>query len=158
MLAAAAIVMLAITREGSEIVLYLSGLLQQEQHVQAVLMGSGVGFGIGLSIGFLLFYGLQGLPPLWGRRATTFLLALFAGNMLSQAVLLLIQADWLPANQALWDSSGWLSEKSPMGQLLYALIGYEATPSLWQVLAYLFGFLGVLGVVFQLRRQLAQGR
>jgi high-affinity iron transporter len=144
---AAAIVMLAITREGSEIVLYLGGQIRQEQHLQAVLMGSGLGFGIGLSVGFLLFYGLLGLSPAWGWRAAGLLLALFAGNMLSQSVMQLTQADWLPATQALWDSSTWLPENSVLGQLLYALLGYEATPSGWFVLAYLLGFTAVIAVI-----------
>ena len=147
LLAAAAIVTLAITREGSEIVLYLSGLIQQKDHLQAVLMGSGVGFGIGLSIGYLMFYGLLGLAPRWAACATSFLLALFFGNMLSQAVMQLTQADWLPASQALWDSSSWLPEQTVLGQLLYALIGYEATPPPLYVLAYLAGFLGVFTVI-----------
>lgn len=147
LLTAAAIVMLAITREGSEIVLYLSGLIRQRDHVRAVLMGSGVGFGIGLSIGFLMFYGLLGLAPRWAARTSAFLLALFSGNMLSQAVMQLIQADWLPADGALWDSSAWLPEHSVLGQLLYALMGYEATPPLLYVLAYLAGFLGVVTVI-----------
>jgi high-affinity iron transporter len=154
---AAAIIMLAITREGSEIVLYLGGLVQQQDHLQAVLMGATLGFGIGLSIGFLLFYGLLGLKPRWGERAATFLLALFAGNMLSQAVMQLTQADWIPATQALWDSSNWLPEQSILGQLLYALVGYESTPSLWHVLAYLVGFGAVIVVVVLFRPKLGPG-
>ena len=145
-LSAALIVMLAVTREGSEIVLYLSGLVRQEDKLQVVLMGSGLGMGIGLSIGFLLFYALLGLSTRTNLRLSVILLAMFAGNMLSQAVLQLIQADWLPSSQPLWDSSNWLSEQSVFGQLLYALVGYEATPSSWQVWSYLLGFLLVLGV------------
>jgi high-affinity iron transporter len=151
LMVAAAIIMLAITREGSEIVLYLGGLMQQQEHLQAVLMGAILGFGIGLSIGFLLFYGLMGLRSGWGERAATFLLALFAGNMLAQAVMQLTQADWIPATQPLWDSSNWLPEQSIFGQLLYALVGYESTPSLWHVLAYLVGFGAVIVVVMLIR-------
>jgi high-affinity iron transporter len=147
LLMATAIVTLAITREGSEIVLYLSGLIRQKDHLQAVLMGSGLGFGIGLSIGFLVFYGLLGMVPRWAMRASGFLLAIFSGNMLSQAAMLLIQADWLPANRTLWDSSAWLPEHSVLGQLMYALIGYEATPPLLYGLAYVAGFTGVLAVI-----------
>lgn len=147
MLAAAVIVMLAVTREGSEIVLYVSGLIQQADHLQAVWMGTSLGLGIGISVGCLLYYGLLGLPPRWGRRVSIFLLALFAGNMLSQAVMLLAQADWIPSTQAVWDSSAWLPEQNLVGQLLYALVGYEATPSLWQVMAYLAGFVLVAIVV-----------
>jgi len=141
---AAAIVMLAITREGSEIVLYLSGLIQQGDHLQATLIGSGLGFGIGLSIGFLMFYLLLGMSHTWGLRLAIFLLALLAGNMLAQAVMQLTQADWIPSTQALWDSSAWLPEQTVTGQLLYALVGYEATPTAYFLLAYSVGFIGVL--------------
>ncbi|HET6564755.1 MAG TPA: FTR1 family protein [Xanthomonadales bacterium] len=147
LLAATAIVMFTVSREGSEIVLYLSGLIRQKDHVQAVLMGSGVGLGIGLSIGFLMFYGLLGLTSRWGERLTAFLLALFSGNMLSQAAMQLIQADWLPAGQPMWDSSAWLPEHTVLGQLLYALVGYEATPPGWYVAAYAVGFIAVVAAI-----------
>jgi high-affinity iron transporter len=147
MLTATGIVILTLSREGSEIVLYLSGLLRQKDHIQAVLMGSGVGFGIGLSIGFLMFYGLLGLAPKWASRVAAFLLALFSGNMLSQAAMQLIQADWLSSGQPLWDSSAWLPEQTVLGELLYALVGYEATPPAWYVLSYGIGFVGVAIII-----------
>ncbi len=151
MLAAAMIIMLAVTREGSEIVLYIGGLIQQVEHLQAVWMGTSLGLGIGISIGVLLYYGLLGLPRRWGQSVSFFLLALFAGNMLSQAVMLLTQADWIPSTRPVWDSSAWLPEQDLMGQLLYALVGYESTPSFWQVLAYVAGFVGVAAVVILAR-------
>jgi len=64
--------------------------------------------------------------------------------MASQAILLLNQADWLPFTPTAWDSSGLLSESSVLGQLAYALIGYEATPSIMQVSAYLLGLFFVI--------------
>jgi high-affinity iron transporter len=44
----------------------------------------------------------------------------------------------------LWDSSAWLPEHSVAGRLLYALIGYESSPSAAQVVSYLAGTLAVL--------------
>lgn len=137
---------LAITREGSEILVFLGGFIGQQQSMRAVLTGSGIGFGIGVSTGFLLFYGLLALGSSgarWGRALPLALLALFCGNMLSQAALQLVQADWLPATATLWDSSGWLSEQSVVGRLLYALVGYESRPSVVQAVAYLAGLLAV---------------
>lgn len=72
------------------------------------------------------------------------LLCLIAGNMGSQVVLLLTQADWLPYTPIAWDSSSALPENSVVGYLLYALIGYEATPSMLQVGIYLFGIALIL--------------
>ena len=138
---------LAITREGSEIFLYLGGFFQGSPHWKSVLSGSALGFGIGLSIGTLLFFTLRGLSIKWGLRLSVLLLAMFAGNMLSQAALQLTQADWITASGAYWDSSAWLSEQSITGKLLYASLGYESTPSAVQVVAHVSGTLIVLFLV-----------
>ena len=141
---AAGAVALAITREGSEILIYLGGFLQQEEHFHTIVAGSSIGFSIGLSIGILIYYGLLNLPTRWRLLTPVILLALFAGNMLSQAVLQLTQADWIHSTRAIWDTSDWLPENSIPGQSLYALIGYEATPSAAQVIAYIGGMVLVL--------------
>jgi high-affinity iron transporter len=137
-------ILLAITREGSEIMVYLGGFLGQDEKVQAVLVGSAIGFGIGVSVGLLAFYGLLALGDRRGRWFVLALLALFCGNMLAQSALQLTQADWLQAGPTLWDSSDWLPEQSIAGHLLYALLGYESSPSMAQALAYLAGVVAVL--------------
>ena len=141
---AAAAVALAITREGSEILLYLGGFLQQQEYFRTVMVGSSIGFSIGFSIGILLYYGLSSLPVRWRLDAAVILMALFAGNMLAQAVLQLTQADWIPSTRAFWDTSQGLPENSFLGQLLYALVGYEATPSAAQLIAYAAGVILIL--------------
>jgi len=77
----------------------------------------------------------------------TALIALVAAGMAGEVARLLIQADWLPAQEALWDTSGWLPEDSVPGQILYALIGYEATPSPLQAAFYFGGLLLLLALV-----------
>jgi high-affinity iron transporter len=138
-------VLLAITREGSEIMVYLGGFLAGREGTGR-LIGSALGFGIGVSVGLLTFYGLLALGGRRGRWVPVALLALFSGNMLAQAALQLNQADWLQAGPTLWDSSAWLPEQSIPGHLLYALLGYESSPSLTQVVAYLAGVATVLAV------------
>lgn len=142
---------MAITREGSEIFLYLNGALQQEENMRTILIGSGIGFSIGASMGILLFYGLTGLPRRGGLAISVLVLALFAGNMLSQSTLQLTQADWMPSLQPAWDTSAWMPENSITGQLLYALVGYEATPSAIQITSYLAGVLLVCIVAMNAR-------
>lgn len=132
-------VSLAITREGSEIFIYIGGVINQPSHVQPTLAGSGIGAGIGISAGILIYYSLLGLPTKKITQSSLLLLALVGGNMTSQATLLLTQADWLPYSKIIWDSSTLLPENSVVGHLLYALIGYEATPSLFQFVSYLCG-------------------
>lgn len=133
----AVVVALAIMREGSEIVLYMMGIMGQPEAVSPVVLGGLLAAGIGVSCGILLYYALAAASFSVALRIALALLALFTGNMASQAVLLLTQADWLPFTEELWDSSTWLPEYSITGQLLYALVGYEATPSLLQAMAYL---------------------
>lgn len=137
----AGVVMFAIVREGSEIIQYIGGIAGQDGNFSPVVLGGAIGAGIGVSTGVLLFYGLVSLSVNWSFRASLILLCLIAGNMGSQAVLLLTQADWLPYTPIAWNTSNGLPETSIFGQLLYALIGYEATPSMLQVAIYLFGIL-----------------
>ena len=145
------IVMLAIVREGSEIIQYVGGIAGQEENFTPVVLGGFIGAGIGVSTGVLLFYGLISLSANWSFRISLGLLCLIAGNMGSQAVLLLNQADWLPYTPIAWNSSSALPEDSIVGHLMYALIGYEATPSILQVSIYLLGI--VLIVISPLFRK-----
>ncbi|MAM69543.1 MAG: hypothetical protein CMP91_00175 [Gammaproteobacteria bacterium] len=138
------LVSLGIIREVSEIIIYAQGILSNPENYSPVLLGSLIAIGIGASSGIILYYVLINLHGLWGLRICLILLALFAGNMASQASLLLIQADWLPYTVELWDSSALLPEYSVTGQLLYALIGYEANPSLLQVCVYIGAVLLIL--------------
>ena len=141
---AAAAVALVITREGSETLIYLGGFFGQKEYFQTVMTGSAIGFSIGMSLGILLYYGLMSLPGNWRLDASVILLAIFAGNMLSQATLQLTQADWISSTQAFWDTSDWVPESSTLGKSLYALVGYEATPSAAQLIASILGMVLVL--------------
>jgi high-affinity iron transporter len=37
----------------------------------------------------------------------------------------------------IWDTSSFISEQSTVGQVMFAMMGYEATPTLLQVLVYI---------------------
>ncbi len=143
------IIMLAVIREGQEIMLYLGGFFSSGKHLQQVTMGSIIGFGIGASSGILLFYGLVGLPATWTKPVSLTLLALFAGTMLSQSALQLTQVDWIEQTAPLWDSSALLAEDSLLGELLYALVGYESKPTAAQVVSYIAGVCLVLIAAFR---------
>jgi len=130
------IVLLAIIREGSEIILYLTGVTSESENVVPVLSGSVIGAGIGLSCGVILYYTLSNLRQAWAFRMCLILLAFICGNMASQIVMLLSQADLLPYTPIAWDTASLLPENSIPGRLLYAFIGYEATPSILQAVCY----------------------
>lgn len=136
-----AVVACAIVREGSEIILYLQGIMQQPQNVTPVMLGALMAAGIGGSSGLLLYFVVCSFPAVIALRLTLLVLALFAGNMAAQATQLLTQADWLPYTAELWNSASVISEESLTGRVLYALVGYEANPSLLQVIAYVAALL-----------------
>lgn len=138
------IVLLALVREGSEVILYLNGVMSQAENTIPVLSGGVVGTGIGVSTGVFLYYSLISLNQYWSARVCVLLLALLAGNMASQIVMLLSQADWVPYTAEAWNSSSVVPESSLPGRLLYALIGYESTPSILQVACYSLAVLSIL--------------
>jgi high-affinity iron transporter len=132
----AAAVSLAVVREGSEILIYVAGFMGAQNFFVNVGIGSIIGACIGLSAGVLLYYLLLMQPVGRSRLAIQILLGLIGAGMSAQASRLLIQADWISVNGAFWDTSSVLSEDSIAGQLLYALIGYEASPSAIEVIIY----------------------
>jgi len=136
-------VALGVIREVSEIILYMNGVLAIAVNVTPAILGTVMAAGIGISSGIVLYFLILSLHVIWSYRLCMFLLAFFAGNLASQAVLLLTQADWLPFTPQLWDSSGLIPEYSVTGQLLYALVGYEANPSLLQVVVYTVSALSI---------------
>ena len=129
-------VALAMVREGSEIVVYITGFATAEEHRTAVFAGSAIGAGIGLSLGVLMFSALRALDRKLALTTCLVLLCLIGSGMVMQSTMLLEQVDWLPAGQALWDSSGVINEQSIAGQLLYAVFGYESSPSGIQAVLY----------------------
>ena len=131
-----AAVLLAVVREGSEIMIYLSGFMRLPDQLTSVLAGSAIGAGIGMSVGAVFYFALLNLSRRAAELTGGVLLVLVAGGMVAQASQLLIQADWLPSQYPPWDSTWLVDEQTVTGQLLYALVGYEATPTPLQFGAY----------------------
>lgn len=147
----------AVIREGTEVIIYYSAFRQNAEFIFSVVLGGLIGAAIGVSLGAVFFYGIRSRSRSVQYYLGVILLAFVASNMMSQATLLLTQADWLPSYAPLWDSSGWLKEESTLGQLLYALIGYEATPSIIQVIAYFGGFLLLMFVAWVGKKKVYRG-
>lgn len=130
------VVAIAVTREGMEVFIFIYGFSTIPAELLSVLVGGAMGAGIGISLGVLIFYGLINLPRRLGMSVPLFLLALIAAGMASQAVVYLTQGGMVDARLPVWDTSSWISESSVTGQLLYALLGYEATPAASQLVLY----------------------
>lgn len=136
-----ACVFTAITREGYEIVIYVSGFIGEPNTLLPVAIGSIIGAGIGMSIGAIFYYALTSIEKYRSVKVYSYSLILVASGLLLQASMLLTQADILPSHGSVWDTSGLISEYSITGQMLYALLGYEATPTLAQVAIYIGGIM-----------------
>ena len=131
------VVAIAVLREGSEVVLFLYG--QAASGASPLEIAGGIALGIvgGTGIGFLLYFGLLGIPMRYFFSATNWLMLLLAAGLASQAAGFLIQADVLPAlGNRVWDTSALLSDASLLGKTLHTLIGYDARPAGMQLLFY----------------------
>lgn len=139
----AALVGLAVLREGSEVVLFLYGIAAGGATVGAMFAGSAAGVVLGALVGFALYSGLLTIPTRHLFAVSSALLILLAAGMAGQAAKFLIQADYLPALSYLWDTSWLIANDSVLGQVLGTLVGYDAEPAGMQLLFYL----AVIGVL-----------
>jgi high-affinity iron transporter len=81
-------------------------------------------------------------------RVMGILLLIFAAGLLGDAVQNMQQLGWLPVGlMPLWNTSGFLSEDSTLGDLLHAFVGYAASPTALQALLYA-AYLAIVGTIF----------
>lgn len=147
--ALAIVVGLAVLREGSEVVLFLYGIMASGTSGSALLVGGLLGIAGGAVFTALTYLGLLAIPNRYIFSVTSWLIALLAAGMAAQAVQFLNNAGVLVAlDRTLWDTSWLLSEKSIFGRLLHTLIGYIDQPTEMQLLVYI----GTLFAMFLLMR------
>jgi high-affinity iron transporter len=139
LLALAVVVGIAILREGSEVVLFLYGIVTSEGGWSlSIFLGGLAGLALGALISVLTYFGLLRIPGRYLFAVTSLMIALLAAGMAAQAVGFLEQANIVTAFSAvLWNSSGILSDSSLLGKILHTLIGYNDQPSGMQVAVYL---------------------
>lgn len=133
-----AVVALAVLREGSEIVLFLYGMVASGAGRLDLLAGVPLGLVGGAAVGFALYLGLLRIPLRHFFAATNWMLVLLAAGLSSTAAGFLIQANWLSAwGGQLWNTSWLLDNGSLLGQAMHVLIGYEARPAGMQLVFWL---------------------
>jgi high-affinity iron transporter len=135
--ALALVVGLAVLREGSEIVLFLYGIIASGTSGSELLLGGLLGLAAGAAFTGLTYIGLLAIPSRYIFKVTTILITLLAAGMAAQAVRFLDQAGYVTVlGDIMWDTSAWLSEGSIFGKLMHALIGYTETPTIMQLVVY----------------------
>jgi high-affinity iron transporter len=137
--ALAIVVGIAVLREGSEVVLFLYGVLASGG-TTAVDVGIGGALGIvaGALVSALIYAGLLAIPARKLFSTTAWLITLLAAGMAAQAVLFLQQGGFVNLwDSPLWDTSWLLSEGSLGGRLAHTLVGYTDQPDGLQLAAWL---------------------
>jgi high-affinity iron transporter len=137
LLALATVVGLAVLREGSEVALFLYGVLASGEPAGSVLVGGIAGLALGAATSAATFFGLVAIPPRRLFAVTTALITLLAAGLAAQAVAFLQQAGTITAlSDTVWDTSWLLSDKSIPGRVLHTLVGYADQPSQMQLVVY----------------------
>ena len=134
---------LAVLREGIELALFLAAAVFASD-VQQTLIGTFLGLGTAILLGWSLFATTVRLDLRRFFRVTGFLLILFAAGLVAHGVHEFNEAGLLPAViEHVWNVNPILDEASTLGSMFAALFGYNGDPSLTEVIAYLAYFITI---------------
>jgi high-affinity iron transporter len=151
--ALAVVVAVAVLREGSEVVLFLYGVvISSGESGLSLVLGGLLGLLLGAGISAVTYTGLAVIPPRHLFRVTSILIGFMAAGMAAQSVAFLEQADIATAlGDAVWNTSLVLADNSVAGRVLHTLLGYSDKPTELQLVVYL----ATLGTIFGLMKLLA---
>jgi high-affinity iron transporter len=139
MYALTVLVGLAVLREGAEVVLFLYSMFASGTSASQIMTGSMVGVGVGAAFGAALYFGLLRIPTRYLFRVTSILLLMLSAGLAAQAAGFLVQANIISVmTNTVWDTSWLVSQRSVLGNILHALIGYIANPMGIQLVFYVF--------------------
>lgn len=150
----AVVIALAVLREGSEIVLFVYGMMASGQPVSEIITGSAIGIAGGSIAGLLLYLGLISISPKHIFAVTTWLLIFVAAGMASIGAGFLTAAGYFSnLTEVVWDTSNILLENGVIGRTLHILIGYSERPMQIQLIFYLTTFVTLSAGVFALKQK-----
>jgi high-affinity iron transporter len=139
------IVFTAILREGLETVLFMFALDIEES--TELLFGLVGGLVLSAGIIWLVLKSSKNLPLKPFFKYSSYLILLIVAGLVSMFVKGLQMAEYIPIFiKPLYDSSAMISNDSAVGKVLGVLMGYDATPSLLQVIVW-FGYIGFISLL-----------
>lgn len=138
------VVSFSLMREGSEIWIYLSAFTQHPTAMSSALIGAAIGTGIGMSLGAIIYYVFAFMREKYFLPIFLVVITLLVGGFAMQIAKELMQIGLFDSTTPLWDSSFLVNEHSWLGELLYALLGYDSRPSPIQGLFYLLAIAPIL--------------
>jgi high-affinity iron transporter len=151
--ALAIVVAVAVLREGSEVVLFLYGVvISSGESGLSLVLGGLLGLLLGAGISALTYKGLVVIPPRHLFKVTSVLIGFMAAGMAAQCVAFLEQADIATGlGEVVWNTSSLLADNSIAGRVLHTLLGYTGKPTELQLVVYL----ATLGTIFGVMKLLA---
>ncbi len=149
----AAVVALAVAREGAETVIFLYGLGLDEKGANGLALGAALGFVLAAATAWAVNRSLRRLNYRQFFRVSGLVLLLFASALLATGIDRVIGMGWLPPLvDPVWNTSMLVDDSSAPGAVLSAFTGYRARPSLMLVVGYVAYWIGVLLVQRKLAR------
>jgi high-affinity iron transporter len=131
---------IAVIREGIELAFFLAAV-SLDTDGREVLLGASLGLAAVSVVAFLLFKSLIRLNISRFFQVTSIILVLFAAGLVAHGVHEFNAVGFIPpVIEHLWDINHIIDEKSPPGELLKALFGYNGNPSLTEMVAYIMYF------------------
>lgn len=147
------IVSLTLLREGSEIVLFVYGMMLSGQGAASIVGGCTVGILLGALMGTLIYYGMLKIPARHVLSVTSWLLIVLVAGLTAQGIGFLTAAGYFADySHPLWNTSWLLSEDSIVGKSLHSLVGYTARPTSAQLTAYLLTLAGLCATIYGMER------
>ncbi len=126
-----------VVREGIETVLFLFAATRVAESPLLFTVGGFLGLVIAVGIGYSIYKGASKLNLRTFFNVTSILLIVFAAGLLAHGIHEFQEALIIPTVvEHVWDINYILYEKSTFGRFLTAIFGYNANPSLIEVIAY----------------------
>jgi high-affinity iron transporter len=148
---------LAVLREGIELALFLSAAAFASSE-KDTLVGALLGLAGAAFIGYAIYASTTRLNLRLFFNVTSVLLLVVGAGLFSLGIHEFQEAGILPTlNAHLYNVNNLLNESSTVGDLLHALIGYNASPSLVEFMGYLayWGF-ALVGIRWFVNRKIAR--
>ncbi len=139
-----------VVREGIETVLFLFAATRVAESAILFTAGGLLGLAIAIAIGYSIYKGTSRLNLRVFFNATSLVLIVFAAGLLAHGIHEFHEAGIIPPLvEHVWDINYILPEKETFGRFLTAITGYNANPSLVEVVAYLAYLTLALGIYFR---------
>ena len=138
---------MAVIREGVELAIFITAAFfaakqtNTSGNIAETLSSTILGISTAAIFSWTLFATTVRLDLRKFFQVTGFLLILFAAGLVGYSIHEFTEVGWIPAIvEHIWDVNAIVNQQSLLGQLLETLFGYNASPSLTEMIAY-FGYL-----------------